>query len=411
MKQLILVSIALLTLSAQARTITVGAHAQVSTIREALALAVDGDTIRVQAGVYREGNILLEKRVVLIGESLPVIDGENTGEVITIRAPYAQVQGFRVINSGVSSMKDLAGIGVEDAHGAIIRDNILENTFFGIHVTHADSVVIMHNTLRAQQREEHHSGNGIHLWQCRYARIQYNYITHHRDGIYFEFVTQSLIDHNLSEGNLRYGLHFMFSNQDRYQGNIFRNNGAGVAVMYTHQVEMIDNTFEENWGSSAYGLLLKDITDSTIDCNQFVRNTVGIFLEGTNRSVFTRNVFSGNGWAVRLQANCDGNTFSTNNFLANTFDVATNGSLVINRFERNYWDRYEGYDMGRDGTGDVPYRPVSLYAMVVDRVPTSVMLWRSFLVFLLDKAERVVPAVTPENLKDDYPLMHAHDLG
>ena len=36
------------------------------------------------------------------------------------------------------------------------------------------------------------------------------------------------------------------------------HNGAGVAVMYTHDVSMIGNTFSENSGSASYGLLLKD---------------------------------------------------------------------------------------------------------------------------------------------------------
>jgi nitrous oxidase accessory protein len=66
--------------------------------------------------------------------------------------------------------------------------------------------------------------------------------------------------------------------------------------------------------------------------------------------------------------------------------------------------------MKKDGIGDVPFHPVSMYAMIVERVPASVMLWRSFLVYLLDKAERIVPAITPENLKDESPTMKPNDL-
>jgi nitrous oxidase accessory protein len=96
--------------------------------------------------------------------------------------------------------------------------------------------------------------------------------------------------------------------------------------------------------------------------------------------------------------------------MSNTFDFATNGTLVLNTINRNYWDKYQGYDLNRDGTGDIPFRPVNLYAMIVERVPTAVLLWRSFLVFLLDRAERVFPVVTPENLKDDFPSMKPYDL-
>ena len=51
-----------------------------------------------------------------------------------------------------------------------------------------------------------------------------------------------------------------------------------------------------------------------------------------------------------------------NNFLSNTFDVSTNGSLVLNSFNYNYWDKYEGYDLNKDNIGDIPYHPVSLFS-------------------------------------------------
>jgi nitrous oxidase accessory protein len=190
---------------------------------------------------------------------------------------------------------------------------------------------------------------------------------------------------------------------------VFHDNGAGVAVMYTKSVTMKGNRFEDNWGASSYGLLLKDIGDSFIDGNHFSRNTVGVYMEGTSRCAFSDNVFEANGWAVKIQANCDDNLFKRNNFLANTFDIATNGSLVLNTVDQNYWDNYQGYDLDKNGVGDVPYHPVSLYSMVVEKMPSSVMLWRSFLVYLLDKTEKVVPSMTPENLKDIHPMMKSYD--
>jgi nitrous oxidase accessory protein len=110
-----------------------------------------------------------------------------------------------------------------------------------------------------------------------------------------------------------------------------------------------------------------------------------------------------------MQANCDENVYSKNSFLSNTFDMATNGSLVLNTVDANYWDKYEGYDLDKDRVGDVPYHPVSLYSMVVEKMPSAVMLWRSFLVYMLDRTEKVVPSVTPENLKDIHPAMRNYD--
>jgi nitrous oxidase accessory protein len=173
---------------------------------------------------------------------------------------------------------------------------------------------------------------------------------------------------------------------------------------------MEKNTFIENWGSSAYGILLKDITDSDILGNIFEKNTVGIHMEGSSRINIRSNAFNSNGWAIRVQASCDDNIFSLNNFKGNTFDVSTNGTMVLNEFKNNYWDKYEGYDLNKDGKGDIPYHPVSMYSMIVEQNPTAIILLRSFMVSLLDKAEKAIPSLTPENLKDDAPVMRPHKL-
>ncbi len=123
-----------------------------------------------------------------------------------------------------------------------------------------------------------------------------------------------------------------------------------------------------------------------------------------------QNIFNGNGWAVKIQANCDENVFLKNSFLSNTFDMATNGSLVLNTVDANYWDKYEGYDLNKDRVGDVPFHPVSLYSMVIEKMPSAVMLWRSFLVYMLDRTEKVVPSITPENLKDLHPAMRKYQF-
>jgi nitrous oxidase accessory protein len=395
----------------QADRIVVQPGGKVNRISDAIQLASAGDTIVVKSGTYREGNIRIDRPLVLLGENKPVVDGEYKYEVFTISASNVTVYGFQIVNSGVSSIKDLAGIGVTDgSHHASIRKNDFLNTYFGVHISGSQYSLVEDNTFKAVSRGDHETGNGIHLWQCSNAIIRSNIIREHRDGIYFEFVTNSMIENNISENNHRYGLHFMFSNDDEYHNNLFRNNGAGVAVMYTKNVKMVNNTFDKNWGTSAYGLLLKDIRDSFVWNNRFVENTVAIYMEGTSRTEFKRNLFSKNGWAIRLQASCDDNVFTENNFKSNTFDIATNGTMVLNSINRNYWDKYEGYDLNRDGVGDIPFRPISMYAMIVERIPTAVLLWRSFLVFLLDRAEKVFPVVTPENLKDDYPSMKPYDL-
>ncbi len=405
MKKLLLILSLLALTQSFAATITVGTDQAVTSLRKAVAMARDGDTILLQKGTYKEGNIIIDKAIRLIGVGNPVLDGRGKEELLTVTGHDVLVKGITFINSGYSSMNDYAALKVIDASYMIIENNTIQNAFFAIHVANASHVIIRNNTIKSAATSEQHSGNGIHLWKCNNMLVSDNHIEGHRDGIYFEFVTHSIIEDNFSTRNIRYGLHFMFSHENAYLNNTFKNNGAGVAVMYSKKVLMHSNTFEQNWGAAAYGLLLKEITDSRIINNKFIQNTMGILMEGTLRIDVYHNVFQSNGWAMKVQASCSENEFHHNNFFANTFDVATNGTMMLNRFYNNYWDKYEGYDMNRDKIGDVPYHPVSMYSMIIEQNENSVVLLRSFMVSLLDKAEKAIPSLTPENLVDDQPLM------
>lgn len=386
-------------------TIIVSAESAHKSIKDAIRQAQPGDTILVKSGIYREKEIVINKRLLLKGVDWPVLDGEHRYQIISIKANGVVIEGFKVVHSGNSSLEDLAGIKIIQSRDVIIRNNILDDNFFGIYSEFGINCTIEGNRIVSYGTEELQSGNGIHCWKSDSLRILANDITGHRDGIYFEFVTNTVIWRNRSHRNIRYGLHFMFSNNDAYISNIFQQNGAGVAVMYSHHVKMFRNFFEDNWGDAAYGLLLKEIADSHINGNYFKKNTSGIYMESTTRILVDKNSFLDNGWAMKIQASCMDNTITLNNFRANTFDVGTNGTLVLNNFDHNYWDKYEGYDLNRDQTGDVPYRPVSLYSMIVEKNPAAMMMFRSMMSSLLDQSEKVLPSLTPENLKDNFPIM------
>ena len=204
---------------------------------------------------------------------------------------------------------------------------------------------------------------------------------------------------------MRYGLHFMFSDSCTYRDNQFRENGAGIAVMYTKHLTIEHNRFEDNTGPTAYGLLLKEIGDSRLEDNAFRGNAVGLLMEGGGRLEVRGNTFENNGWAIRLMANSVDNRFEANVFAGNSFDVSTNSQSNYSTFRGNWWDRYRGYDLDRNGIGDVGFRPVRLFALLVARHEPAIMLLRSAFVDLLDQAERVLPILTPETLVDAAPLM------
>jgi nitrous oxidase accessory protein len=395
----------LISAAVTARTIIVGNNQPIRSLKKAIETANDRDTILLQAGTYKEGSITLTKSLTIIGQNNPILDGENKYEILLISGNNITIRGLYFRNSGYSSMGDYASIKLVDCSKIIVENNTITGAYFAIHISNTTFATVRNNKITGNPLSEQLTGNAIHLWKSSNATIEGNHVQGHRDGIYFEFVTSSNIRNNLSEKNIRYGLHFMYSNNDNYFNNIFRNNGAGVAVMYSKKVRMENNHFEQNWGPSAYGILLKDISDSYILHNTFLKNTVAIHLEGTSRMDIEKNTFKENGWALKVQASCEENNFHHNNFTGNSFDVGTNGSISLNKFHHNYWDKYDGYDINKDGIGDISYHPVSMYSMIVEQNPYALMLFRSFTVQLLDKAERAIPSLTPENLIDEKPMM------
>lgn len=394
--------------SASARlrdSVDVSPDGEVRTLARAIEVARDGARITVHPGTYHERRIIVSKRVEIVGIDHPTIDGDGE-EILLVRADDVTVRGLRLAHVATSFVRDAAALTVSDAKGCVIDDNRIDDAFFGIYLAGVTGCRVTRNVLTASKGSEAVSGNGIHLWTSRDITVANNRITGHRDGMYFEFVHQSRVADNVSEANLRYGMHFMYSDDCRYERNTFRHNGSGVAVMYTRRVEMLDNTFDDNWGAASYGLLLKEISDSRLERNRFSHNTTGLLADGANRLVAEGNDFVDNGWAVKLDASTLDARFSGNNFVANTFDVATNSREHTSSFVANYWDDYRGYDLDADGTGDVPFHPVRLFSLVTAQHTVSIALLRSAFVSLLDAAERALPSLTPETLVDAKPRMH-----
>lgn len=390
---------------AAAAPIVVSPTGPVTTIGRAIELAPAGGRIIVRAGVYREPTLRLTRSIELMGDSGAVLDGEGRRQLMTITGDDVTVRGLTLRNVGASYTEDRAAIKAVGVRGCVIEDNRVEDGFFGIYLARSTGCRVARNVLGARGRTEVGSGNGIHLWSSDSALIEGNTVSGYRDGIYFEFVRGSVIRGNTSERNLRYGLHFMYSDGCHYRANLFRANGSGVAVMYSKNVDMTGNRFEDNWGSSAYGLLLKEMSDSRVVGNIFARNTTGLVAEGADRLEARDNDFIEDGWAVRVTASTSEARFTGNNFIGNTFDVATNSRQAFSTFAGNYWEAYRGYDLDRDGYGDVPHRPVRLFSLIVEHNEPSLILLRSLFVRVLDVAERSVPLLTPATLSDERPAM------
>lgn len=404
-KYILIFTLIFATYFAHSKTIEICPTCVQTSIQGAINSAQEGDLLLIKKGTYKEGNIIVSKSLHLKGENFPIIDGENKNEVITVTANDVTIEGLQVQNVGTSYLKDRAGIRIRKSKNFKIKNNRLFNTFFGIYLEHSNNGVIEGNEVIGQAIEEMSSGNAIHLWYCKNIKVENNLVRKHRDGIYLEFVDNSLLRNNKSEDNLRYGLHFMFSNDDDYFNNEFRRNGAGVAVMFSKRINMWENTFEFNWGKASYGILLKEIYDAEIKNNVFRENTIGIYVEGSTRINYFENDFIRNGWALKISGGCLDNKVTENNFISNSFDLAFNSAINNNTFDGNYWSDYSGYDLDKDGIGDVPYRPVKLFNYVVNKTPEAMVLLRSLFVDIINFSEKVSPIFTPKNVVDNMPRM------
>lgn len=361
------------------------------------------DTLIIGTGIYYGNLIEVDKPVVILGEDGATIDGQSGDEIFIITSNEVVLKNLIIKNVGVSYIKDRAAIRLNTVSDVQILNNHLVNTFFGIYLQKSNHCLIDGNTVTGAAEDESKAGNAIHIWQGERIQVTNNTVHKHRDGIYFEFVDESYIANNQSFDNMRYGLHFMFSNDDVYESNIFRNNGSGVAVMFSRNITMKKNQFLDNWGGASYGLLLKEISDGSIKSNLFKANTIGIYAEGANRLEISENLFINNGNAMDMKGNSLDNKVLKNNFIGNTFEVLTNSKSNLNHFEANYWSQYSGYDLDKDGIGDVPHRPVNLFAIITDKIPAAYMLLHSFLVNMLDVGERLFPQFIPEQLTDNQP--------
>jgi nitrous oxidase accessory protein len=391
---------------ATARRIVVEPGTAVATLTAGLRQARPGDTILVLPGTYREPRIVIAMPVTILGRGSPTFDGQGSHEILTVVSDGVTIRGLTLRDVGHSYTEDRAAIRLESVRGCAVTGNRFVAAFFGVYAARASDCVIADNVFEGRGGDQTTLANAIHLFQSADFVVARNRIRKHRDGIYLEFSPRARIIDNESAANLRYGLHFMYSDTCDYRGNRFAGNGAGVAVMYSRAVTMIGNRFEDNWGPAAYGLLLKEIKDSRVERNVLSGNSTGIYAEGSDRILIAGNQFLRNGWAVRLMADATDNSFRRNRFEGNSFDVATNSSgSSSSSFAENFWDGYAGYDLDRDGYGDVPYRPVRLFSVLVEQSEPALILLRSFFLDLLDLAERVVPAITPERLVDARPLM------
>lgn len=366
-----------------------------------------GDVIRIERGDYRE-NIVIDKPLTLRGIERPTLSGGGHGDVIRIKAPDVTIEGFIVRDSGADLTAQNAGIYIEPgAHRAVIRANDITYTLFGLWIEKANDVEISGNlitglrdVLSAQR------GNGIQLYNTQGARILDNNISFTRDGIYVDVSRQALFRGNRMH-HLRYGTHYMNSNNNIWEGNESYLNRSGLALM-----EVRDQVVRNNvaWGNSDHGIMLRTLQDSVIEGNVVLGNGKGFFIYDAEYNVLRGNLVMGNAIGAHVAAGSYHNEVDGNDFIDNHEQLR----YVASRDEHwgvkqgNYWSNYAGWDRNGDGAGDLPYEAIDLVDRLTWSHPPVKLLLSSPAMQVLRAAARQFPLLRAPSIVDSAPRMRPY---
>ena len=387
-------------------------------LQAAITSAQPGATIHVPAGTYNT-HLVIDKPLTLIGENMPVIQGDGTGDVIEITAPDVTLRGFVVRGSGDSLDKENAGITVGGKH-VTLENNLVEDSLFGIYLHNAPGSVLRGNTVIGKDLPISRRGDGLKIWYSADTLVENNAVHDSRDAVIW-YSPGTTVRGNTMERN-RYGFHFMQSDNHLIEDNVLRHNSVGIYLMYGNNYTIRRNLILDSRGPSGYALGLKEINNGAFEGNRLVNNRVAVYTDGSpiqpdGRVTFSHNLLAYNDIALTMLPNTHHNVYSDNVFLENSEQVAIagEGELVENDWavagRGNYWSDYTGYDANHDGIGDIPYAAKSLYENLMDTHPELRLFQLSPAADALDLAAKAFPIFQPQpKMADPSPLVEPPSL-
>jgi nitrous oxide reductase family maturation protein NosD len=392
----------------------VGAGQPHATIASALAASRAGDEIVVHPGLYRE-HLVLDRAVKLVGEPGATIDGGETGTVVLMKAAGCELRGFQIRASGDSLLEEDAGVKVLGVERCTVAQNRIDDCLFGILVRSGKAATLRSNRVTGKALPLPRQGDGIRVQDGEGSTIEDNVVEASRDLAIWQ--SHRCETRRNVVTRCRYGLHYMYCDDNLFEENRFEGNETGGAIMYSRRLTLRNNRFEGSRGPSAHGLLIKTADDVLAEGNRFVDNSSGIFLEETPSSLhasctFRGNVIGGNDVGITLQPSVERVLFAGNVFVANRLQVAMLGRArgELNRWNEdgrgNYWSDYVGFDADGDGIGDTPHHVEAFFEDLAGRYPAVGLLRLGPAAQALETAARAFPVVKPRpTATDDCPLI------
>ena len=384
-------------------------------ISDVIELCEEGDTIILSKGVYAQ-RFVVDKPLSITGKDFPVIDGGGSGTIIKIAAPNTVIRGLRIRGSGTSLSVEDSGVELENASNSVVENNILEDVLFGIYLKNSPGTLILNNRIYGKNLPSPERGDGIRLWYSSHSRVIGNTVSGTRDLVIW-WSSNTLIKKNRVE-NGRYGLHYMYSDNNVFEDNLFIGNAVGGFLMYSGNIQFFRNVFTKNKGmAGGYGIGFKDLDDVHAEDNLFVDNRVGIYMDNSPHLVdswneLSNNVIAYNDIGISMMPSIERNKILGNSFIENYEQVEVRGGGVLrgNRWNTesrgNYWSDYKGFDENNDGIGDIPYVSEKLFEQLMNRNEALRIFIYSPVAKAIELASEAFPVIKPDSkLVDNFPLL------
>lgn len=375
-------------------------------LANAIAGAAPGDELVLERGLY-EGPVEITRPLTLTGLDGAILRGNGTGSVIGISGENITVRGLAIEGSGSNSTDIDSGIFLrETAKNVTVEDNHLTGNLHGITLHGARNVSVLRN--RIDGRTTGHvndRGNGIYVWNAPGALVEGNEIRWGRDGIFANVSKKDIFRGNLMR-DLRFAVHYMYTNDSVIEGNVSIGNTLGYALMFSNKITVKDNM---SLADRQHGLMLNYANNAEVTGNLVRGGTTAkcTFIYNAHKNRITGNRFEGCGIGIHFTAGSERNAISGNAFIANQNQVKYVGSRQIEWSDQgrgNFWSDHAAFDLNGDGIADSPYRPNDLMDHILWSQPAAKLLLGSPAVQLVRWSQDSFPATLPGGVTDSFPL-------
>lgn len=376
-------------------------------LQKAIDDAPSGSTLRLNAGIYK-GNIIINKPISIIGkEDGVIIDGGNTGTVITIKSSYVTLKNLNIINSGDRHESIDAAISLSDSKQCEVSNCIIDSCLFGIDLKMVQNTIISNNKITSKDFDLGLRGDGIRVWYSNDNIIKGNSLIKSRDMVIW-YSHGNEISENSGE-YCRYSLHFMYAGKNIVKNNHYKYNSVGIFFMYSKDTIATGNVIKSSLGATGMGIGLKEVTNFTIKDNTILYCAQGMYIDRSPFEPDTNNWIEDNkilynSEALHFHSLSENNIIKNNKIMGNIEDVVNDGKsskTYNNEIEQNYWDNYEGFDKDGDNIGDTPHKVYQYADQLWIYNPDVKFFYGSPVISLLNFLAKLAPFTAPLFLLED----------